>query len=126
MSDLADILIDCDIDGYERDMRAGNKTALSLGGRRIDRHNSDQVDFLRHKILDLRGLRGEVSIWILEVEDDLATSCFLHALLNILIKLEAAAIGGRANLIRVCRRGAGERGDERKGAHGDRCNQPDR
>ena len=86
----------------------------------FDWHDGDQIDLLRDEILDLRGLRGEVSVWVPEVEDDLVASGVLHALLDILVKLEAAAVSGGANLVRVCRGGDGSRAGESKRTQSDR------
>ena len=83
MSGLADIFVNRDVDGYERNVRAGDETPLSLGGRRVDWHDGDQIDLLRDEVLDLRGLRREVSVRILEVEDDLVPTRLFHARFSI-------------------------------------------
>jgi hypothetical protein len=125
VSDLAHVFGDRDVDGDERDVRAGHETPFRFCCCRVDRHDGDQVDLLRDEILDLRGLRSEVSVWIAEVKDDFVASSFLHALLDILVKLEAAAVGGGANLVGV-RGGEGSRADKSKHAQGDRGGEPHR
>jgi hypothetical protein len=90
VSDLAHVFGDRDVDGDERDVRAGHETPFRLGCCRVDRHDGDQVDLLRDEILNLRGLGGEVSVWVAEVEDDLVATGFLHPLLDVLVKLVAS------------------------------------
>jgi hypothetical protein len=107
-------------------VRAGYETPFRLGGGRVDWHDGDQIDLLRDEVLDLRGLRGEVPVWVPEIEDDLVACGFLHALLDILVKLEAAAVSGGADLVRVRRGGEGSRADNSKRTQSDRGGEPQR
>ena len=97
MSDLADVRGDRDVDGDQRNTRRGDEPGRSLAGCGIDRNHRHQLDALGDEVLHLGGLHGEVAVRIPEVEVDLVAALFLHAGLDVLIELEAAAVGGGAD-----------------------------
>jgi hypothetical protein len=120
VGDLADVFGNGDVDRDQRNMCARDQPAFGFGGRRIDRNDGHQVDFLANEILHLRRLRRKIAVRIPEIKDDLVAALLLHALFNVLVELEAAAPRGGANLIRVRGRCGVERSRKREDAHGDR------